>query len=111
MEEIIAARSTEPDDEPPGRESAPDTEQVSPVHLTPLVHSTHSLLPNTTQPNVLPAPPNVNPEARDAFNTPLRDAPDISANLPGLQTELPKDGPSSKRRRFARRQNSRSMPQ
>eukprot|EP00983_Pelagomonas_calceolata_P053241 1143210-Pelagomonas_calceolata.AAC.3 len=33
--------------------------------------------------------PDVNPQPRNAFNIPLGDAPNIRANPPGLQTELP----------------------
>eukprot|EP00983_Pelagomonas_calceolata_P071589 1151314-Pelagomonas_calceolata.AAC.3 len=43
--------------------------------------------------------------------TPLRDAPNIRANLPGLQTELRDDGFPSKCTRSTKRSNSRSMPQ
>eukprot|EP00967_Tisochrysis_lutea_P124285 scaffold207705_cov20-Tisochrysis_lutea.AAC.1 len=60
----------------------------------PPAHPTHSLLLDTIQSYLLP--PDVNQQARDAFNTLLRDAPSFRANLPGLQEQLPEDGPPSK---------------
>eukprot|EP00983_Pelagomonas_calceolata_P043239 1138824-Pelagomonas_calceolata.AAC.1 len=53
----------------------------------------------------------MNPEARDAFKTPLGDALNIRANLLGLQTELPEGGPPSKRTHSTKRHNFKFMPQ
>eukprot|EP00983_Pelagomonas_calceolata_P067679 1149568-Pelagomonas_calceolata.AAC.1 len=106
-EEVIATRSTEPDSEPP-RKRKRSRHRAS---ITPLAHPTHNLLLYTTQSNALPHSPDVNPQSRSAYNTLLGNAPDIKANPPGLQTELPEDGPPSKCTRSTIRHNSRFMPQ
>eukprot|EP00983_Pelagomonas_calceolata_P069703 1150474-Pelagomonas_calceolata.AAC.4 len=85
--------------------------QIQGKHHPPPVHLTHNLLLSTTQSNTLPLSPDLNPQSRNAFNTPLEDAPNIRANLPGLQTELPEVGPPSKHTRSTKRHDSRFMPQ
>eukprot|EP00983_Pelagomonas_calceolata_P041924 1138261-Pelagomonas_calceolata.AAC.2 len=106
-EEILATRSTEPDSEPPRKRKR----SIYRASITHPVHRSNNLLLDTTQSNALPPSPDGIPEARDTFNTPLGDAPNIRANVPGLQTEIPGDGPPSKRTRSTKRHNSRFMPQ
>eukprot|EP00983_Pelagomonas_calceolata_P061918 1147031-Pelagomonas_calceolata.AAC.1 len=101
----LRPRSTKPDSKPPRKRKC-SRHRTS---ITP-VHPTHNLLLDTSQSNLPPPSPDVNPEARDAFNIPLGDAPNIRAHLPGLQTGLPKGGPPSKRTCPTKRHNSRSMP-
>eukprot|EP00983_Pelagomonas_calceolata_P023388 736713-Pelagomonas_calceolata.AAC.1 len=57
---------------------------------------------------VLPSTQNINPEDNDALNIPPGDGSTISANLPGIQRETPKDGPPSKRTRSTKKQESRN---
>eukprot|EP00983_Pelagomonas_calceolata_P068624 1150002-Pelagomonas_calceolata.AAC.1 len=106
-EKILPTRSTEPDSEPPKKRKS---SRYRPS-ITPPVHLTHNLLLNTTQSNALPPSPDVNPQPRNDLNTPPGDAPNIRANLPGLQTELPEDWSPSKRTRSTKRHDSRFTPQ
>eukprot|EP00983_Pelagomonas_calceolata_P037111 1136200-Pelagomonas_calceolata.AAC.1 len=62
-EEVIATRSTEPNIDPPRKRKRSRYR----ARITPPVYPTHDVLLDTTQSNVQPPSPDVNPEARDAL--------------------------------------------